>query len=181
MRTTARPPTGTATAPALVALGTVVALGAPAAYAGDFEALEVHPSSAAPGTTVTVSTTACGPEDGRGAGDARSLGAGEFELVPGTHEEIVVGRFTLPAHARPGTYAIGVACDNGRSATGDLVVGQGGGTDGHQQPSGHVATGVGGSAGPDTTRIAAGAAVLVASAAGGAWFLRRRASGAQGG
>ncbi|WP_405936646.1 hypothetical protein OG338_07955 [Streptomyces sp. NBC_00726] len=44
-------------------------------------------------------------------------------------------------------------------------------------PSGHVKTGVGGSVGPDTTQIAAGAGVLAAAAVGGAWLLRRRASG----
>ncbi|WP_405901558.1 hypothetical protein [Streptomyces sp. NBC_00727] len=44
-------------------------------------------------------------------------------------------------------------------------------------PTGHVKTGVGGSVGPDTTQIAAGAGVLAAAAVGGAWLLRRRASG----
>ncbi|MFF1644309.1 hypothetical protein [Streptomyces sp. NPDC058240] len=47
-------------------------------------------------------------------------------------------------------------------------------------PSGHVKTGVGGSVRPDTTQIAAGAGVLAAAAVGGAWLLRRRASGTQG-
>ncbi|WP_405403188.1 hypothetical protein [Streptomyces sp. NBC_01104] len=46
-------------------------------------------------------------------------------------------------------------------------------------PTGHVKTGVGGSVGPDTTQIAAGAGVLAATAVGGAWLLRRRASGTQ--
>ncbi|MET7547503.1 hypothetical protein ABZS95_09760 [Streptomyces sp. NPDC005479] len=48
-------------------------------------------------------------------------------------------------------------------------------------PSGHVKTGVGGSVRPDTTQIAAGVGVLAASAVGGAWLLRRRASGTQAG
>ncbi|MEU2130966.1 hypothetical protein [Streptomyces sp. NPDC018352] len=46
-------------------------------------------------------------------------------------------------------------------------------------PTGHVKTGVGGSVRPDTTQIAAGAGVLAATAVGGAWLLRRRASGTQ--
>ncbi|ROQ69066.1 MYXO-CTERM domain-containing protein [Streptomyces sp. 840.1] len=46
-------------------------------------------------------------------------------------------------------------------------------------PTGHVKTGIGGSVGPDTTQIAAGAGVLAATAVGGAWLLRRRASGTQ--
>ncbi|MFF9348247.1 hypothetical protein [Streptomyces sp. NPDC014734] len=46
-------------------------------------------------------------------------------------------------------------------------------------PSGHVKTGVGGSVRSDTTQIAAGAGVLASAAVGGAWLLRRRASGTQ--
>ncbi|MGW2084347.1 hypothetical protein [Streptomyces sp. NPDC001880] len=47
-------------------------------------------------------------------------------------------------------------------------------------PTGHVKTGVGGSVRPDTTQIAAGTGVLAVTAVGGAWLLRRRASGTQG-
>ncbi|WP_149183216.1 hypothetical protein [Streptomyces sp. TRM49041] len=188
MRTTARSLTGTALA--AVCLGALVA---PAAYAGDFEALEVSPSTAAPGTTVTVSTWACGP-NGHGVGDAEALGAGEFKLRPGTDKKVVTGQFKVPKHTKPGTYSIGVACDNGKTATGDLVVGQGQDPTRHptqhqptphypphDRPQGHVKTGVGGSVGPDTTRIAAGVAVLAAAAGGGAWLLRRRANGNHGG
>ncbi|MFF8829461.1 hypothetical protein [Streptomyces sp. NPDC015131] len=193
MRTTARLLTGTALA--VVSLG---ALASPAAYAGDYGKLEVYPSPAGPGETVTVNTTACGKK-GRGIGDAESLGAGEFRLSPGTHKDVVVGQFTVPSHTKPGTYDISVACDNGKTARGELTVERGGdssgghdsgGTGGHTSgghdqgghvPSGHVKTGVGGSVGPDTTQIAAGVAVLAASAVGGAWLLRRRASGAQDG
>ncbi|MEV8452247.1 hypothetical protein AB0467_05320 [Streptomyces sp. NPDC052095] len=46
-------------------------------------------------------------------------------------------------------------------------------------PTGHVGTGVGGSVHSDTTQIAAGAGVLAVTAVGGAWLLRRRASGTQ--
>ncbi|MGW0463795.1 hypothetical protein ACWDX6_00750 [Streptomyces sp. NPDC003027] len=164
MRNPARPLTGTVLS--AVAIG---ALAAPTAYAGDFQTLEVYPSSATPGTTVTVNTLACGPK-GHGIGDAQSLGAGEFQLNPSTHKEVVVGQFTVPQHAKPGTYGISVACDNGKTARGDLVVK-------HRGPSGHVKTGVGGSIGPDTAQITAGAAVLAAAAVGGTWLLRRRASG----
>lgn len=120
-----------------------------------------------------MNTLACG-KHGHGVGDAQSLGAGEFPLNPSTHKEVVVGQFTVPEHARAGTYGISVACDNGKTAHGELVVK-------HKTPSGHVQTGVGGSVGPDTARITAGAAVLAAAAVGGTWLLRRRASGTQGG
>ncbi|WP_329166833.1 hypothetical protein OHB49_28395 [Streptomyces sp. NBC_01717] len=69
---------------------------------------------------------------------------------------------------------------NGGRDTGN---GDGGGDsyDSPSGPSGHVKTGVGGSVRPDTTQIAAGVGVLAASAVGGAWLLRRRASGTQAG
>ncbi|WP_374983247.1 hypothetical protein [Streptomyces fradiae] len=185
MRTTARPLTGTALA--ALCLG---ALAVPAAYAGDHGTLELSPSTAKPGTSVTVSTRACGP-DGRGVGDARSLGAGEFKLRPGSHKDLAVGTFRVPEHTKPGTYGIAVACDNGKTAAGDLVVRHGGAPTHHPThqpthhpthvgPQGHVKTGVGGSVGPDATRVAAGAAVLAGALAAGAWALRRRANGGHG-
>ncbi|MFC8257926.1 hypothetical protein ACFUNF_09885 [Streptomyces sp. NPDC057291] len=67
---------------------------------------------------------------------------------------------------------------NGGRETGN---GDSGGYDSPTGPSGHVKTGVGGSVRPDTTQIAAGVGVLAASAVGGAWLLRRRASGTQAG
>ncbi|RPK75969.1 hypothetical protein EES45_24050 [Streptomyces sp. ADI97-07] len=51
-----------------------------------------------------------------------------------------------------------------------------------ERPSGHVGTGVGGSAGPGTAQLATGAGILGAAAVGGAWLLRRRRTdGAQDG
>ena len=47
---------------------------------GDFAALEVWPKSAAPGATVTVNTTACGPGS-HADGDATTVG-GEWEHNP---------------------------------------------------------------------------------------------------
>lgn len=85
-----------------------------------------------------------------------------------TGTAMVIATTRLGAH---GAYA-GVRRENGKEAGGDLEVG-------HREPSGHARTGVGGSAGPDTTQIAAGAAVLTAAAVGGTLLLRRRASGAQ--
>jgi hypothetical protein len=167
MRTTARLLTSTALAAAAIGLGVHPA------YAWDFGTLEVFPSIATAGAVITVSTTACGP-GGHGVGDARALGAGEFRLTPGTHKDVAVGQFTIPRHTHAGTYAIAVSCKNGRQASGDVTV------EHHGWPSGHVNTGVGGSVGPDTTKIAAGAAILAAAAVGGTVLLRRRASGAQG-
>ncbi|MET9318866.1 hypothetical protein ABZX75_01510 [Streptomyces sp. NPDC003038] len=138
---------------------------------GDFAPLEVWPKSAAPGATVTVNTTACG-RGSHAEGDASTVGGGRFKLVPGTHKEVVVGQFRVAHGTRSGTYAIGATCANGKFATGDLVVTERG-------PQGHVKTGVGGgtTTATDPAKIAAGTAVLAATAVGGTWLLRRRASG----
>ncbi|MGW0362712.1 hypothetical protein [Streptomyces sp. NPDC002990] len=138
---------------------------------GDFAPLEVWPKSAAPGTTVTVNTTACG-RGSHAEGDATTVGGGRFKLVPGTHKEVVVGQFRVAPGTRSGIYAIGATCANGKFATGDLVVTERG-------PQGHVKTGVGGgtNVATDPAKIAAGTAVLAATAVGGTWLLRRRASG----
>ncbi|MFD3677711.1 hypothetical protein [Streptomyces sp. NPDC058613] len=138
---------------------------------GDFAPLEVWPTSAAPGATVTVNTTACG-HGSHAEGDASTVGGGRFKLVPGTHKEVVVGQFQVTRGTRPGTYGIGATCANGKFATGDLVVTERG-------PHGPVHTGVGGgtTTTADPATIAAGTAVLAATAVGGIWLLRRRASG----
>lgn len=186
--------TGTALAAASIAL---TATGATAAVAGDRDGnedggtaggwdgrrdraldggrpgrLELSPRIARPGTSVVTKTTACG-RDGHGRGFAESVGASEFRLDRAAHSEAVAGEFRVAHHARTGTHTIRVRCDNGREARGRLFVEHGG-------PIGHVRTGVGGSVAPDTTRIAAGVAVLAAAAVGGTRLLRRRASGAQG-
>lgn len=141
--------------------------------AGDFAPLEVWPKSASPGTTVTVNTSACG-SGSHAEGDATTVGGGRFKLTPGTHKEVVVGQFQVGHGARPGTYGIGATCANGKFATGDLIV-----TEHDRGPQGHVRTGVGGgtTTTADPAKIAAGAAVLAATAVGGTWLLRRRASG----
>ncbi|MEU0833046.1 hypothetical protein [Streptomyces sp. NPDC005969] len=287
MRSPARLVTGTAAA-ALTAAALGLPTAAPSAYAGDVGQLKISPAEAAPGTTVTLSTTACG-NDTKAAGNANPLKAGDFTLASTTREEEVVGTFTVPKETHAGPYRIEVTCENGTMATGTLRVkaangakyiaagspartvedngsgnntgsgnsvpsldnlaargesllgnqnpfgtgnstgngtgrdngngtgrdtgnsqgrdngngtgrttgnsqggdtgnsqggdtGNGYGRDGSTvpaSPTGHVKTGVGGSVRPDTSQIAAGAGVLAASAVGGAWLLRRRASGTQ--
>lgn len=183
---TARLLTGSALAAALLGLG-----GA-AAYANDFggAGVEVWPSSAAPGTTVTVNTTACG-HDGHATGDARAAGDGEFPLSVSTRKEVLAGQFTVPHTAKSGTFPITVNCDNGKSARGDLTITGGGENtfrdwgDHHpagepHEPKGHVKTGLGGgTTTSNRTEIAAGAAVLAVTAVTGGLLLRRRARGPQ--
>ncbi|MEV4433938.1 hypothetical protein [Streptomyces sp. NPDC049555] len=168
---------------------TIAALGLPAAPAlADlhFGKLEVTPASVRPGATVTVNTTACGP-DGKGTGDASAVGGpASFALKPGTHKETVVGQFKVPDTAKPGTYGIGAKCANGKEATGDLMVtGSGGGSSAKPSPApsmspmpkGGMKTGVGGTSDDSgTVEIVAGASVLGAALATGVWFVRRRGS-----
>ncbi|WP_424213881.1 hypothetical protein ACN20G_18370 [Streptomyces sp. BI20] len=170
-RRTAHLVTACALASAAFAVPVAGAMAAP----GDFARLEVWPSTATAGTTVTVNTSACGKKGGGADGDATAVGGGRFRLTAGTHKEVLVGQFRVGHEARPGTHAIGVTCADGKYATGDLVVTSHG-------PQGHVRTGVGGAAAmgaasPGPARVAAGAVTLTAAVVGGTWLLRRRASG----
>ncbi|MFI6050443.1 hypothetical protein ACIBCO_10180 [Streptomyces violascens] len=93
------------------------------AYA-DYEpaaALELWPTSASPGTTVTANTTACGPA-GRAAGDANTVGAGDFRMSASPHKEVLAGQFQVAPHARPGSFRITVSCENGKVVNGQLTV-----------------------------------------------------------
>ncbi|MER5945193.1 hypothetical protein ABT127_03935 [Streptomyces sp. NPDC001904] len=168
---TGRPLTAVAFAVALTGLG--------AAPAGASQGgLEVYPATTAPGGTVTVDTTACGPQ-GTASGDASAVGAGTFTLAPMAPDADPAGRFTVPASAQPGTYEIVARCSGGTLVTGDLIVSLAGagGSPGARMPRGHVETGVGGALGPDPVQTAAGVAALAVAAAGGTWLLHRRARG----
>jgi hypothetical protein len=168
MRRTARLLTGTALA--VAAAGFVAA----PAYADDGGSLEVFPSSAVPGSQVTVNTADC--EGGTAAGDADAVGAGAFTLAPSAHEDEAIGQFRVPPSAQPGTYEIVAQCAEGdRQIKGDLVVTLT--AERGQLPRGSVKTGVGGALGPDPVQTAAGVAALAVAAAGGTWLLHRRARG----
>ncbi|MFF4248321.1 hypothetical protein ACFYY2_28190 [Streptomyces sp. NPDC001822] len=86
------------------------------------------------------------------------LGTGLAEK-PGTRPEPLTPPHTDPGHAKPPT---------GRPTT----------PPGNRpsEPSGHVRTGVGGSAAPDTAQLAAGAGLVAAAAGSGLVLLRRRRS-----
>ncbi|MEU9700349.1 sortase [Streptomyces sp. NPDC047981] len=89
-----------------LALSTL-ALSAPAAVADSSGNAWVNPWKASPGSTVTVSTTACGAETyGKGASEV----AGTFHLLPGDRKGVLVGEFTLPADARSGTDTVTLKC-----------------------------------------------------------------------
>jgi hypothetical protein len=145
------------------------------AHASDANALDLYPSTTAPGATVSANTSACG--DGETAtGDASAVGAGQFTLAPSSHEGKAVGQFKVPPSAQPGTYEIVAKCFRGdKQVAGDLKVTLA--VSGEQLPKGRVETGVGGALGPDPVQTAAGVAALAVAAAGGTWLLHRRARG----
>ncbi|MFG2670626.1 hypothetical protein [Streptomyces sp. NPDC048445] len=120
MRSPARLVTGTAAA-ALAAAALGLCAAAPSAYADEPGPLEITPASAAPGTTVTVNTKACGIDTGA-TGDAGSLEASRFALAPATLKEVLAGSFRVPGNVEPGPYSIDVACENGKKATGEVEV-----------------------------------------------------------
>ncbi|MCN9239581.1 hypothetical protein NGF19_02080 [Streptomyces sp. RY43-2] len=168
MRRTARLVTGTALA---VAAGGM----AVPAYGEGAGSLAVLPSSAVPGTRVTVTTAACGA-GGTAMGNASAVGAGMFTLAPGSPGKDASGHFRVPPSAQPGTYEIVATCSGGEHATvtGDLTVTltpAGSAT----QPRGSVKTGVGGAFGADPVQTAVGVAALAVAAASGTWLLHRRA------
>ncbi|MFI6087041.1 hypothetical protein [Streptomyces sp. NPDC051218] len=174
------------TAALTVASAALLAPAAAATPAAGGGGLEVHPTTVMPGSTVTVSTTACG-SDGSASGDASAVGAGTFTLAPGSDKEYegsAAGQFKVPPSAQPGTYEIVAKCSgsgaDGKQVTGDLVVTITSTAAAHDQqitPKGHVKTGVGGALGPDPVQTAAGVAALAVAAAGGTWLLHRRARG----
>ncbi|MEV5971570.1 sortase [Streptomyces sp. NPDC051921] len=84
----------------------VAAVAEPAAgeAAGD---VRISPGKAAPGTTVTVTTSACGNETyGKGESEA----AGSFHLLPGDRKGVLVGEFRLPEDAVSGTDTVTLKC-----------------------------------------------------------------------
>ncbi|MFJ2261381.1 hypothetical protein ACIOKD_24085 [Streptomyces sp. NPDC087844] len=171
--------TGTALAVASAALCAAPAYGA-GADTGGAGSIELYPATVAPGAEVTVNTASCEADDAV-SGDAGSVGAGGFALIPSAHEEDAVGQFEVPPSAQPGTYEIVVRCSSGARMTGDLVVTLTSTQESRPQtqvhPRGSVKTGVGGALGPDPVQTAAGVAALAVAAAGGTWLLHRRARG----
>ncbi|MEU4270851.1 sortase [Streptomyces sp. NPDC026092] len=84
-----------------------LALSAPAAVAAPTGDAWVNPRKATPGSTVTVTTTACGNET---YGKGESEVAGQFHLLPGNRKGVLVGEFTLPWDARSGTDTVTLKC-----------------------------------------------------------------------
>lgn len=156
-------------------LGALVLSASPAVAApgGD---VRVNPWKAAPGTTVTVSTTACGKET---YGKGESVAGGKFHLLPGDREGVLVGRFTLPSDAASGTDTVTLKCPPRIKQTVTYQI--------YGQPVGAVEAGFGWAAGAGAdeggsgTPYALGALLLGGAAAGVLIRKRGRAAAARNG
>ncbi|MEV8585919.1 sortase [Streptomyces sp. NPDC051180] len=160
--------TGTQLALVLGAL----ALSAPSAVAAPSGDVKINPGKASPGTTVTVSTTACGKETyGKGESEA----GGKFHLLPGDRPGVLVGEFTLPRDAVSGTDTVTLKCPPRIKQTVTYQI--------SGRPVGAVEAGFGWAAGADEgddgNPYALGALLLGGAAAGVLIRMRRRATAAR--
>ncbi|UUN28293.1 hypothetical protein [Streptomyces sp. FIT100] len=146
---------------------TVIAFGLPGAAAvADESDVHVSPDVAYPGSTVTVSTSAC--ESG-GYAKGQAEAGGQINLTESDNEGELAGEFTVPDDAADGVYSITVKCPPATRVMTEFEVAR--------QPEGAVRGGFGGAGGMSGTEIAAGSA-LILGAAGGLVARRRRAGAA---
>ncbi|KQX46274.1 MULTISPECIES: hypothetical protein [unclassified Streptomyces] len=162
------------TGPQLALVLGALVLSAPSAVAAPGGDVRVNPGKAAPGTTVTVSTTACGKETyGKGESEA----GGKFHLLPGDREGVLVGKFTLPLDAVSGTDTVTLKCPPRIKQTVTYQI--------SGRPIGAVeagfgwAAGAGADEGDSGSPYALGALLLGGAAAGVLIRMRRRTTAAR--
>lgn len=152
--------------------GLVLALSVPgaAAAAGDpgtASELRIRSGDSTPGSTVHVSTTACG--DGVTYGKGESVAGGAFHLFEGDSAGELAGEFTIPQGAEPGTDTITVKCPPRVRITSTYEITT-------SKPSGAVDAGYG-PADDTTGQLAAGGVLIAGGLATAALRLRRRPPG----
>ncbi|MGW3910002.1 sortase [Streptomyces sp. NPDC005070] len=147
----------------------VLALQGPAAVAAGDTELRIDPGSGLPGSTVTVTTTACGPDVTYGKGE--SAAGGQFHMFGGSRKGVLVGEFTIPAEGASGTDTVTVKCPPRIKLTDTYEIAD-------QQPSGGIHAGFG-DAQDTNTQVAMGGALITAAAAGALYRIRRRSQGAR--
>ncbi|MCX4759785.1 sortase [Streptomyces sp. NBC_01275] len=148
-----------------VGLGLAVgalALQIPVAVAAGDAGLTISSGKAAPGSTVTVSTRACGPDVTYGKGESEA--AGQFHLFEGDRKGVLTGEFQVPEESEPGTDTVTVKCPPRIKITDSYEITA-------PRPNGAVDAGFGDSR--DTNRQLAVGGVLLA-VAGAGWMLRMR-------
>ncbi|WP_128375270.1 sortase [Streptomyces cavernae] len=158
---------------ARVAVGIGLVVGAvglqvPTAVAAGDSNIEIHPLNASPGSTVTVSTTACGSDVTYGKGE--SAVGGSFHLFKGDREGELSGEFKIPEGTEPSTDTVTLKCPPRVKVTDTYrILGS--------QPSGAVNAGFGSDEG-DGAQLALGGALVAGAAAGGLVRMRRRSADA---
>ncbi|MEU9368306.1 sortase [Streptomyces avermitilis] len=143
----------------------VLSLQSPAA-AGDSD-IHIRPGNASPGSTVTVSTTACGPDVTYGKGESEA--GGQFHLFEGDRKGELTGQFQIPEEERPDTDTVTVKCPPRTRITDTYQITG-------RQPNGAVEAGFGDAKDTDT-QVAVGGVLLAAAAAGCLVRMRRRSHG----
>ncbi|MDX3802421.1 sortase [Streptomyces sp. AK04-3B] len=138
----------------------ILALQVPVAAAAGDSGLDIRSRQTADGSTVTVSTTACGPDVTYGKGESETAGA--FHLFGGETKGVLTGEFTVPEGTSTDTVI--VKCPP------RIMI-----TDSYQlpahRPDGAVEAGFG-DTGQGASQLALGAALVGAAAAG--VLVRRR-------
>lgn len=143
----------------------VLALGSSASLAAaDESEVSVSPRVAAPGSTVTVSTSACDPNVTYAKGQSEA--GGQINMLENHNEGELAGDFTVPDDAKDGVYSITVKCPPSTRAMASFEVAR--------RPDGPVHGGFGGASGLNSTEIVLGSVLLAAAATGGAIRMRHR-------
>ncbi|MFF5187409.1 sortase [Streptomyces sp. NPDC000345] len=140
-------------------------LQAPVAAAAGDSGLDIRSRQTAHGSTVTVSTTACGAET---YGKGESEVAGAFHLFEGASKGVLTGEFTVPEGSSPGTDTVTVKCPPRTRITDSYELTA-------RRPDGAVEAGFGQS-GNTAPQLALGAALVAAAAGGGLVRMRHRAN-----
>jgi len=139
-----------------------------AAAAGDSE-VHIRPGTARPGSTVTVSTTACGPDVTYGKGESEV--GGKFHLFGGERKGVLTGQFQIPEGTEATSDTVTLKCPPRIKITQTYSISS-------RLPNGAVEAGFGDTKDTDA-QLALGGALLAAATAGGLMKMRRRSQAAR--
>ncbi|MFD5818222.1 sortase [Streptomyces sp. NPDC127038] len=142
----------------------LMALQSPAAAAADDTQLRINPGNALPGSTVRVTTTACGPDVTYGKG--QSTVGGQFNMFGGNRKGVLAGEFRIPEEGASGIDTVTVKCPPRIKLTDTYEIAE-------RSPNGAIQAGFG-DAEDSNTQVAAGGALITAAAAGALFRIRRR-------
>ncbi|MFJ1730634.1 sortase [Streptomyces sp. NPDC088254] len=147
-----------------VGIGLVVgalALQMPVAAADD-SGLDIRSRSGSSGSTVTVSTKACGEDVTYGKGESEV--AGSFHMFEGESKGVLTGEFTVPEGTSSDSDTVTIKCPPRVKITDTYDLSA-------RRPDGAVEAGFGDAQG-STGQLALGGALVAAAAAG--WTVRAR-------